>query len=138
MPKPVLAAVALVVVAAGAAWYVSTRGDAPNAAPSTAVINVTPEELAEMLQNEDPEMVNVHVPYEGELPKTDAFIPYDRIDERLADLPAKDEKIVLYCRSGRMSAVAADVLVEAGYTNVFQLSGGFEAWEEAGYRLIVR
>lgn len=91
-----------------------------------------------MLDQKDFALVNVHVPYEGELPKTDEFIPYDRIGERLEDLPDRNEKIVLYCRSGRMSSLAVDVLLEAGYSDVFELRGGFEAWEDAGYNLIVR
>ena len=99
---------------------------------------MSPDRLNAMLDQKDFALVNVHVPYEGELPKTDEFISYERIGERFEDLPGRDEKIVLYCRSGRMSSLAVDVLLEAGYSGVFELRGGFEAWEEAGYNLIVR
>ena len=52
-------------------------------------------------------------------------------------LPAdKDAKIVVYCRSDRMSRIAAEVWAEAGYTNLYNLAGGFVAWEEAGYPLL--
>ena len=47
-----------------------------------------------------------------------------------------DVKIVLYCRSGEGSAVAAIALVRFGYTNVWNLMGGMEAWVEAGYSVL--
>jgi rhodanese-related sulfurtransferase len=48
----------------------------------------------------------------------------------------KNAKIVLYCRSGRMSTIVAKELVKAGYTNVWNLDGGMIAWEKAGFELI--
>jgi rhodanese-related sulfurtransferase len=99
-------------------------------------VNVTPEELQSMLGNKNFPVVNVHIPYEGEIEGTDLFIPFDQIAERLNELPeAKDSKIVIYCRSGSMSAEAARTLVRSGYTNVWNLDGGMIAWQEAGYPL---
>lgn len=93
--------------------------------------------LAAMLKSKDFPLINVHIPYEGELDGTDLFIPYNEIGANLGKLPAgKDAKIVLYCRSGSMSAIAARELVKRGYTNVYNLDGGMIAWKAAGYPLL--
>ena len=95
--------------------------------------DVSVAELQTMLANKDFTFVNVHIPYEGNIAKTDVSIPYDQIDQNLDKLPSdKNAKIVLYCRSGRMSAISAKTLIGQGYTNVWNLSGGMVAWEQAG------
>lgn len=98
-------------------------------------VDITPAQLKEALAQKDFTLVNVHIPYEGELPATDLLIPFNEIGEHAAELPAKDAPIVLYCRSGNMSTQAAKSLVALGYTNVFELDGGFYAWEAAGYEI---
>jgi len=102
-----------------------------------AYTNITPAQLAEMLKSKDFFFVNTHIPYEGEIKVTDAFIAYDETAQQLLAYPAdKNAKIVLYCRSGRMSAIAAQELVKAGYANIWNLDGGMAAWEQAGYKLM--
>lgn len=100
-------------------------------------LDIPADRLAEMLAAKDFVLVNVHVPYEGELAQTDAFIPYDRIAEETAALPAdKAARIVLYCRSGSMSAIAARTLVGLGYTSVYNLDGGLNAWRARGFEVL--
>jgi rhodanese-related sulfurtransferase len=92
--------------------------------------------LQAMLINKDFTFVNVHIPFEGNIAKTDKSIPYDQINQNLDKLPTdKNAKIVLYCRSGRMSEIAAVTLVGLGYTNIWNLSGGMVAWERAGLKI---
>ncbi|MBP1694591.1 MAG: Rhodanese domain protein [Chloroflexi bacterium] len=90
-------------------------------------------DLRTMLANKDFTFVNVHIPFEGNIAKTDLSIAYNEIGQSLGQLPEdKDAKIVLYCRSDRMSNIAAEKLVSLGYTNVWNLDGGMVAWEQAG------
>jgi len=100
--------------------------------------NISPERLAEMLASKDFVFVNTHIPYEGEIVPTNAFIAFEETGpQRVSEYPAdKAAKVVLYCRSGRMSAIVAQELVAAGYTNVWNLDGGMNAWKAAGYELI--
>ena len=110
----------------------------PISADSDSYQNVTPDELNTMLKNQDVVFVNVHIPFAGNIAGTDLSIPYDQITKQsyLAHLPTdKSARIVLYCRSGRMSEIAAAELVSLGYTNIWNLAGGMVEWEKAGYTL---
>lgn len=98
--------------------------------------DVTSTELQTMLKSKDFVLVNVHIPFAGNIPGTDLSIPYNELQPNLSELPAdKNAKIVLYCSSGRMSQIAAAELVSLGYTNVWNLEGGMTDWQQAGFEL---
>jgi rhodanese-related sulfurtransferase len=44
----------------------------------------------------------------------------------------KSAELILYCGGGYRSALAADVLQQMGYTNVFSMTGGWKAWKDSG------
>jgi rhodanese-related sulfurtransferase len=99
--------------------------------------DLSPDELKPMLDNKDFFLVDTHIPAEGRLPKTDARIPYNEIEQQLEKFPAdKNAKIVLACRSGGMSSEASQTMVRLGYTNVYNLAGGMVAWQAAGYEIV--
>ena len=65
---------------------------------------------------------------EGHIPGA-VLIPYGEIADRAEkELPDKDQLILVYCRSGRRSKIAAEELVKLGYTNVKEF-GGINTWE---------
>ncbi len=133
-----VAAIALTLAAcAPASTGVASAPAAGQPSKASGYTKVSPAELTAMLAKKDFPLINVHVPYEGEIESTDKFVPYDQIGANLDKLPAdKGAKIVLYCRSGNMSTTAANTLVGLGYTNVYELNGGMYAWKEAGYQLV--
>ena len=98
--------------------------------------DITVEQLVSLMEQGDITLVNVHIPFEGDLPDTDLSIPYNEILDHLDELPGKDETIVLYCRSGSMSEAAARDLVPLGYNNILELDGGMIAWGRAGHELV--
>lgn len=124
----------------GGATGAGTKGD-PSAQTQKVPVDgggsytdVSASGLSSMLKAKDFPLINVHIPYEGEIEGTDAFIPYNEIEANVSKLPQdKSAKLVLYCRSGSMSAIAARTLVKLGYTNVWNLDGGMIGWKQAGY-----
>ena len=69
---------------------------------------------------------------EGHIPGA-ILIPYGEIADRAEkELPDKDQLILVYCRSGRRSKIAAEELVKLGYTNVKEF-GGIIDW---GYEIV--
>jgi len=127
---------------AGAPEAEAPEADAPPAVGERVAVeggeytNIAVPELRAMLEDKDFPLINVHVPYAGDLPGTDDSIPYNEIGSHLDRLPAdKGAKFVLYCRTGPMSVTAARELVALGYTNVYNLVGGFTAWIEWGLPL---
>jgi phage shock protein E len=48
-------------------------------------------------------------------------VPYDQVAQRTAEIGPKERPVVLYCRSGRRSAIAGKTLIDAGFTNVYDL-----------------
>ena len=101
--------------------------------------NISVDQFVKMMDHKDFILINVHIPYEGEIPGTDLLIPFNAIVQHKNELPNnKDAKIVVYCMTGRMGDIAAEKLVSMGYTMVIHFKGGMKAWEKTGRPLWFR
>ena len=96
------------------------------------VPEITPTQLKERLDAGDvPVLVDVRESFEvaiADLPDHGQVrIPTGEFPQRYGELDP-DAELVVYCRSGSRSAWAAAVLMQSGYENVLNLSGGVLRW----------
>jgi rhodanese-related sulfurtransferase len=111
----------------------ATGAEDPGLPPASLGV-VSPAALQAELASKDFLLINVHVPYEGQIPGTDAHLSYldvDALAERLGAAPGAEA--VLYCLTNFMSVRAGEDLVARGYRNLRYLDGGMSAWKTAGY-----
>ena len=90
-------------------------------------VNITAEEAKQIMDNEEGYIildVRTQEEYdEGHIPEA-ILNPYTQIGEKANEmLPDKDQLILVYCRSGRRSKIAAEALVELGYNNIKEFGG---------------
>ena len=90
-------------------------------------VNITAEEAKQIMDTEEGYIIldaRTQEEYdEGHIPGA-ILIPYTQIGEKANEmLPDKDQLILVYCRSGRRSKIAAEALAELGYTNIKEFGG---------------
>ena len=90
-------------------------------------MNITAEEAKEIMDIEEGYIildVREQDEYDaGHIPGA-ILIPYTQIEAKASEMLAdKDQLILVYCRSGRRSKIAAEALVELGYTNIKEFGG---------------
>ena len=94
-------------------------------------LNITAEEAKQIMDSEEGYIildVRTQEEYDqGHIPGA-IVISHEEIAEKAEDvLTDKDQLILVYCRSGRRSKIAAEALVELGYTNIREF-GGISDW----------
>jgi len=89
------------------------------------VKNVSPAEFNVLLNDNAIFVIDVHIPEQKHIPGTDAVIPYNNLKSLPED---KNTPIAVYCRSGSMSKEASNELIKMGYTKVYDLIGGRNAY----------
>ena len=90
-------------------------------------MNITAEEAKQIMDSEEDYIildVRTQDEYDqGHIPGA-IVISHDEIVEKAEEvLTDKDQLILIYCRSGRRSKLAAEALVELGYTNIMEFGG---------------
>ena len=107
-------------------------GQAENNHSETAYVTITAEEAKEIMDGEETyTILDVRTQEEydqGHIGTETLLIPYDEIETQAEEaLPEKEAQILVYCRTGRRSKIAAESLASMGYTNVKEF-GGIEDW----------
>lgn len=94
------------------------------------VTRIDVETLQNKLENEEITLLDVREvsEYEGGHIEGAVNAPLSSLDTNQLSYP-KDEPIYVICRSGNRSAQAASQLQDAGYTEIYDVSGGMMAWE---------
>jgi len=106
-------------------------------------ISVIPvDEFAQYITQPDVQLLDVRTPEEFEAGHIEGAVMIDyRTDpdgfvEKVEAQLKKDQPVALYCRSGKRSHSAAELLLKAGFTQLTELEGGILAWQEAGKNVV--
>lgn len=110
-----------------AAMCLTACGQAKENDQGAVYLNITAEEAKQIMDSQEGYIIlDVRTQEEfdeGHIPGA-VLIPNTEIEERAEEnLPDKDQLILVYCRSGRRSKMAAEILVELGYTNIKEFGG---------------
>jgi rhodanese-related sulfurtransferase len=97
---------------------------------------ITQSELLSKLDRKEPDVIVLDVRTAAEFAAGHVpgarNVSHDELPARLGELAAlRDQQVVLYCRSGRRTQIAEDVLRKAGFTRLLHLEGDWLAWEAA-------
>ena len=99
--------------------------------------NISSKELNEFLLSDKKDFILVDTRTQEEheeekIPQTDILIPINEIALRHKEINISNDKtkIILYCRSGNRSAIAAQILAKLGYKNLFNLENGIIEFSE--------
>jgi glyoxylase-like metal-dependent hydrolase (beta-lactamase superfamily II)/rhodanese-related sulfurtransferase len=117
------------------AGYLDGGVDAWRAAglPMESLSQITAQELAEKLQSGAIEVLDVRREGEfqaGHIEGAD-WHPLDRMKAVLPEM-RRDKQVAVHCAGGYRSVIAISLLKRAGYHNVVDVAGGFDAWKKAG------
>jgi len=92
--------------------------------------------LTQLMNREDANVVDIREPREvsgGTKIIGAVHVPYSQLKDRIDTLALdKSKPLVVYCARGQRSAMAGGTLKAAGFTQLYNLNGGFKAWSEAG------
>lgn len=95
------------------------------------------QDLARMIKKKNFYLINIQIPYSGEIKKTDSFMQPDQVVTNSDRLPKdKTMRIVIYDKNGQTSISAVETIRKLGFSHVQYLAGGMDAWEKSGYTIL--
>lgn len=133
--KIILLALAIITVATVFAGCTQKTGNEQTEATQVNIGTYyqIPQDEAKRIMDEESDYIIVDAREQSEYDeghiKGAIVIPYTEIDQKAEEmLPDKEQLILVYCRSGRRSKIAAQSLANMGYTNVKEF-GGIIDWQ---------
>ena len=94
---------------------------------------------AELIKNISPLILDVRTKgeYESGHIENSLLIPVQELSENLDKLEKyRSEKILIYCASGNRSTVAANILIDAGFENIYNMRNGIGEWIRRGLPVV--
>jgi rhodanese-related sulfurtransferase len=113
------------------AWLMSGR-------PVEQLEQTSPQQLAQRIDNDEIRVIDVRTLAEwndGHIEQAEHFPLSDILADRFPRVK-KEDALVMQCKSGYRSNIAASIMRQAGYKHVKSLAGGVFAWSNAGYPLL--
>jgi rhodanese-related sulfurtransferase len=137
----VAALAGLILALPGCAYITGEAVTVPEAAPASAVVNVTPARAFELIyasnNSFNPVVLDVRTPQEfSEGHISVRIINIDFTSPSFRDEIGKLDKnktYVVYCRTGARSAAASQVMMELGFEHIYNMTGGFTDWQAQGF-----
>ncbi len=102
-------------------------------------LQINVDDSLDFIEQVEPFLLDVRRQDEFDLGHIDfaVLIPVTELADRLGELPEnKDTPMIIYCAAGTRGFWALSLVKLAGYTNVRNMSGGFNAWKAAGYPIV--
>ena len=101
-----------------------------------AIQTVGVEEFAQIIQDSNVQQLDVRTPEEYAEGHIKGFtmidVNADSFSNLVDEMLQKDLPVAVYCRGGRRSLIAADILVKKGFTKIYNLEAGYTSWVDAG------
>ena len=106
----------------------------------TEISQISPEQLRIKMDSSKQELILIDIRTERERDagyiSSSLWVPAGFLEMKIQDICKNAEtEIVVYCRGGNRSMLAAKALRQLGYKNVFSLEGGINSWGSKGYTL---
>ena len=99
---------------------------------------ITPRETQVLLKSDNVQLIDVRTPeeyntgYIANAQNIDYFSP--TFDEDIKKLD-KEKPVIVYCKSGRRSTKSSEILLNAGFVNIYNLKGGITQWKLEGLKI---
>ena len=111
--------------------------DKPDSGTEYGFADVSVEQAKQMIDNNEVFLLDVRMQSEFDDGHIEGatLIGVSKLRAQIEEVP-EDMKILVYCRTGRRSVTASKILVDEGYTEVYNMLGGLKSWKAAKYPVV--